>query len=327
MTGCSVIVPTYNSGKTIKRCLEAVLCSDFKEFEVIVVDDASTDNTVEIAGAFPVKVVRLEKHSGASHARNTGQKQAKHGVLVFVDSDIMINKDTLSRIINTFEAQPEVAAIVGILSKSHPNKDFFSRYKNLYMNYVFNRCARYIDFIYGSCYGIRKERSEPYDVTYSAGEDTELGMRLSNKGYRILLDKNIQVMHLKGYSFLSFVRNDFRIPYSWARLFIAQKKWKGLFRERKVFHASGMQLLGIALFFLFLLSIFIHPFLALLFLLCTLALNIRFFSYFHKEYGPLFVLGAILVTWMDMLVMGAGIIAGFISYFTKMSARGLRRKI
>jgi glycosyltransferase involved in cell wall biosynthesis len=69
-TFISVVIPNYNNGNTIGKCLEGVLSSKYDRYEVIVVDDASSDNSVEIINRFPCRLIRLEKHAGAAKARN-----------------------------------------------------------------------------------------------------------------------------------------------------------------------------------------------------------------------------------------------------------------
>ena len=71
-------------------------------------------------------------------------------------------------------------------------------------------------------------------------EDTDLGMRLCRKNLKILLNKEIEVIHLRDYSFTSFLRNDFIIPYYWAKIFIQQHGWLTLVKkEKKIFTCAG----------------------------------------------------------------------------------------
>jgi len=310
---CSVIIPAFNAGKTIGKCLTAIFNSDFKEFEVIVVDDASKDNTVAVAGEFGCKINSLNKNSGSSYCRNTGAEAAHGDILVFIDADVVINKTTLGKIVETLSSKTDIVGIVSIFSKPYPNSNFFSQYKGLYMHYIFNKCPSYIDFIHSSCFGIRRKYFEPYDVTYKIGEDTELGMRLSSKGYKILLDKDLEVIHLKKYSFGAFIKNDFKVPYAWTRLLIERKVLNRLARKRRFFHARGTQLLSIAASFLLLGAIFLSPILAVLFGVFFIALNSHFLLFLYNEKGPLFAIKAVFVTWIDALVMGAGVMAGVVS--------------
>ena len=86
----SVIIPTYNRAGTILRSVESVLNQTEKDLELIVVDDCSTDNTIEILKQIDDKrlsVIKLEKNSGACHARNVGIENAKGDFIAFQDSD------------------------------------------------------------------------------------------------------------------------------------------------------------------------------------------------------------------------------------------------
>lgn len=86
----SVIIPTYNRENTIVRCIESVLNQTYKDIEVIVVDDKSTDNTEKVVKAIEdkrVRLIKLEKNSGACVARNVGVENAKGKYIAFQDSD------------------------------------------------------------------------------------------------------------------------------------------------------------------------------------------------------------------------------------------------
>lgn len=86
----SVVIPAFNRQNTISYCLESVLAQTYKDIEVIIVDDCSTDSTVSIVSGHPdprVRCVVLEKHSGAQAARNRGILEAKFDWIAFQDSD------------------------------------------------------------------------------------------------------------------------------------------------------------------------------------------------------------------------------------------------
>ncbi|MGE5300034.1 MAG: glycosyltransferase family 2 protein, partial [Acidobacteriota bacterium] len=92
----SVIIPNYNGGRTIGKCLEALFASSYKSFEVVVVDDCSTDSSREIIGRFPCRLIPLGEQSGASRARNIGAQNSGGEVLFFIDADCIVQEDTLS---------------------------------------------------------------------------------------------------------------------------------------------------------------------------------------------------------------------------------------
>ncbi|MEP7016012.1 MAG: glycosyltransferase, partial [Verrucomicrobiota bacterium] len=97
----SVIVCSYNGGKTLSACLESLGKLNYPNYEVILVDDGSTDDTAYIATQFPkVRYIHQTNH-GLSHARNTGAAAAKGDVFVYTDSDCMADVDWLYYLIGT----------------------------------------------------------------------------------------------------------------------------------------------------------------------------------------------------------------------------------
>jgi glycosyltransferase involved in cell wall biosynthesis len=104
MSKVTVIIPTYNEEATIERCLESLFAQNYKDFEIILVDDGSTDNTVEIIKSItPIQSVQIsclhQEHLGPGAARNLAAKQAKGDILVFVDADMTFDKNFLRMLI------------------------------------------------------------------------------------------------------------------------------------------------------------------------------------------------------------------------------------
>lgn len=103
MKKVSVIIPTYNEEKTILDCLESLGEQTYKDFEIIIVDDGSTDKTRELVRNLTrlipdLKLLR-QKHKGAGAARNRGARRAKGDILVFVDADMTFDKDFIKKLI------------------------------------------------------------------------------------------------------------------------------------------------------------------------------------------------------------------------------------
>jgi GT2 family glycosyltransferase len=91
----SVVVCTYNGSKTIRDCMEGLLCLDYPDFEVIVVDDGSTDGSGEIARQYGFKVITTKNH-GLSSARNIGMKAASGEIVAYLDDDAYPDPDWLT---------------------------------------------------------------------------------------------------------------------------------------------------------------------------------------------------------------------------------------
>jgi glycosyltransferase len=109
MVKFSVVIPTYNEAKYVGRALSALEQQSFKDFEVIVKDGLSQDETVNTAKKFTEKVFS-QKDSSAADARNQGAGYARGGVLVFMDADTLLLPDTLARFSNLLDNQKIVGA-------------------------------------------------------------------------------------------------------------------------------------------------------------------------------------------------------------------------
>ena len=82
----SVIIPTFNRAKLVQRAIKSVLNQTIKPYEIIVVDDGSTDDTLEVLKNYPIKVL-TQKNKGVSSARNLGIKNATGDIIALLDSD------------------------------------------------------------------------------------------------------------------------------------------------------------------------------------------------------------------------------------------------
>lgn len=101
MPKVSVVIPTYNESDVILDCLNSLQKQSFKDFEIIVVDDGSTDNTKDLIDGSYIKNVKVIKqnHQGPGAGRNLGAKHARGEILVFVDSDMTFDKNFLKMLI------------------------------------------------------------------------------------------------------------------------------------------------------------------------------------------------------------------------------------
>lgn len=332
MTKFSVIIPAYNAEGALRQCLDGVFSSfGGEDYEVIVVDNKSRDATPLIIKDYPCRLMTVTEKQNPAIARNIGVDQAKGEILVFVDSDILINKDTLTLLRKSFEEDGEIVAVTGMLSKECPHKDFFTQYKNLYMHYIFKRCPRYVDFLYGSIAAIKREDFLRFDESLRF-EDTELGQRYKRLNKKIYLNKEIEVIHLKKYDFIKIVKNDFSVPFWWAPAFMMYRGFADVFKKRRFAHAGLNQLFSILVSYLMVPNIFFlnspPARVTLLFLALTfLFLNYDFFKFLYKERRALFLVKSILFTWFDMLVMGLGLSAGLARYLLTRLGRKNQRSV
>jgi len=115
MPTISVIIPTYNRAHLLSRAVLSVLNQTYKDFEIIVVDDASTDNTYEVVKSFNdprIKYIHHEQNKGSAAARNTGIKSARGEYIAFQDSDDEWLPEKLNKQMEIFNrASPQVGVV------------------------------------------------------------------------------------------------------------------------------------------------------------------------------------------------------------------------
>ena len=223
----SIIIPVYNGTRFLKQCLAAIKESSYSCYEIIVVDDGSTDESADIACQEGALVFQLPRQSGPAAARNYGAKKAKGDILLFIDSDVLIKTKTVARVVSDFQKHPGIAAVFGSYDDNPAEKNFLSQYKNLVHHFVHQNSSPKAVTFWAGCGAIRK------DLFHTLGgfaqkkyprpciEDIELGYRLRKMGYRILLDKDLQVKHLKEWRLKSLLHADvFFRAVPWTKLIL-----------------------------------------------------------------------------------------------------------
>ena len=122
----SIVVPVHNNEATLEKCLASIYASEGADgrFEVIVVDDGSTDNSMGIARRFPCKIVSLGENRGVSVARNAGARVAQWDIVYFIDADIVQKPDTIRRFLQAFDDDAGLVVAQAIWAKESLNPSF-----------------------------------------------------------------------------------------------------------------------------------------------------------------------------------------------------------
>lgn len=126
----SVVVPVYNAGEYLAPCIRSVLNQTFADFELILIDDASTDSSLQVCNAFDdprIRVIAKSRNEGVSFARNSGIDAAKAGFITFLDADDRLHPRFLETLYLASQGGCDIsiANFTRVNSKSHLNEDPF----------------------------------------------------------------------------------------------------------------------------------------------------------------------------------------------------------
>ncbi len=318
----SVIVPARNVQATLASSLAAIRRAWVEGGELIVVDDASSDTTAEVAGRYADEVIQNSRRVGRAAARNIGVEASSGGVLIFIDADVEIEAGTLERALALFRDNSDIDGVSGVLSAAERTGGWFTDYKNLYMHVVFSQVRGDAAFLFSSFCALRRRAWEPFDETFAAGEDTELGARLARSGHCLVVDPGLEVVHRKSYSFLSLMKNDAIIPFWWARILLKYFEVSGVGGDHVMAHASYTQTVSLAVSGLLVADLIARPawmpdMVTAGLVLVWSALNARFLSYGSRHRGLGWLVGAVALTLADQTVMLIGALAGLVWWTLK----------
>jgi len=305
----SVIVPVYNAASTLRSCLEAILHQSPQPLEVIVVNDHSTDESPAIASSLGVQVIDNHGRRGPGAARNLGVEHTKGDLVFFVDSDVLLPPNTISRVLQLFSEHPEIAALFGSYDEDPQQSNFLSQYKNLMHHYVHQISSEQACTFWAGCGAVRREAFKEcagFDeerFPNASIEDIDLGFRMRKKGYPILLDKKLQAKHLKRWKAGNLLKADiYYRAYPWSKLILESGEMPVDLNLRISDRLSGglVSLMVLTTLLLPVAFFLLSPGLAgdlaifdFLLLAALLYLNRSVYLFFLKRRGLLFTLGVI----------------------------------
>ncbi len=315
MVNVSIIIPFYNSGKTIGKCLDSIYRSDYKDFEIIAVDDCSNDDSVGIVKRYKCRYFKLKKNSGPATARNFGAKKAKGKILFFLDSDTIIFRNTISELVKGFKKN--VDAVCGMYSKYPAERGTVQDYYALmkYYSRISAKQGNY-DIFESACAGIKKKVFDElggYNTKYKGAdtENEEFAHRLVKK-YKSILNKKVQVIHHSP-SLGSLRKNFYKRSFMWIKLFFRRKSFESALTTPGVGVANmaGLASLGfLVLGFLFPLFFYV----ALVSFIVFLISYMGYFVFFLKEEGFIFMLSCIAISYYLTIPIGVGALFGAADY-------------
>jgi cellulose synthase/poly-beta-1,6-N-acetylglucosamine synthase-like glycosyltransferase len=211
----SVVVPAFEASRTIENCVRALRAQTLprEQYELIVVDDGSTDDTASRARLAGARVVRLARNMGAAAARNAGIAIARGDAVVFTDADCEPTPQFLAALTDHLR-DPEVGGSKGVyLSKQ---RGLIARFVQLEYESRYRHTARHssLDFVdtYACCFRRTDIISVGgFDARFRVGEDQEMSFRLAEAGVRVRFAPEARTYHLHCENLWVYLRKKFRI--------------------------------------------------------------------------------------------------------------------
>lgn len=313
----SIVIPVFNRSDVLSFCLESIFNSSFKDFEVVVVDDNSSENIKKICNNFKCRYFRFDIKKGASSARNFGVSKSKGKYILFTNADCFFYKDTIKRLIYSIEHN-KCDAVVGYYSVHPLYKNFYSKYKNYFILNSHNQKVN-INWFWTACGLIKRDaflKVRGFSLEYKGAtvEDIDLGYRLTEKHNRIILEKKAKVQHMHKYTLISVLGNDLRKSKDWAYLLL-KSKIKSKHKNTSITNYMNViiPLLG-AVIIISALNNHMIATLLMPVLITSFFVNFDFVNIIYKREGIFFLIMALFFLNINFLIVGLGALSGVIKF-------------
>ena len=312
----SVIIPTFNSGEKIRRCLDALQRQKTKRsYEIIVVDDGSTDTSLQDIDTNNHKIkIYSQLNQGPAAARNLGVEKAQGKIILFTDADCEPAEDWIEQMARPLD-DPSISGVKGAYLTRQKGvvarfvqAEYESKYEKM-------KRDRFIDFIDTYSAGFDKWdflTTGKYDTRFSTPsvEDQEFSFRMWEKGYRMVFNPQAKVYHTHIDSFLGYMKKKFRIGF-WKALVLKEHPDK-VVRDSHTPQSLKLEMVFSTLFLTFLL---LWPFNKLFLSLAGLTLAgffITILPFWFRTFRSSFTMAfySPLLLFLRAVSLSAGLMAG-----------------
>jgi glycosyltransferase involved in cell wall biosynthesis len=228
----SLLIPSYNQAGHIRQVVEAALNQTHPPDEIVVVDDASTDESVEILRHLPVKLICHEVNRGPAIARNTALQSGSGDIVIYIDADAYADQQMIEAILQAYHwpSKVPVGGVGGRAVEVNVNS-IYDRWRTLHARQSYGLAPREnVQYLFGLCMSYKREalvKVGGFDPFFpiNAGEDLDIGYRLLNAGYRLRYTPDAFVYHQHSDTEEKLKR----IQYNWYY-------WSYLAKKRTGFH-------------------------------------------------------------------------------------------
>ncbi len=333
-----MVIPAFDAEATLGSCLDSLRKQTLKPFQIILVDDCSTDRTASIASEAGIEILSFSGRGGPAIARNAGAERAEGDIILFLDADVVVPADLIEKISGCFLSDSSTVAVQTVYSPYCPAFDLVSRYQNFYYYHSLTRirgnstatfatwCAAVKRDLFIEIGGFNTSIPEP------TVEDEELGYEIADRGMKIALARNIQVTHLASYTIPQFVRRRFRMAKAQAK-----SGWRSIrerllkryinLRETGTHHSrwvvlsillvmgAGSAIAALPVGAIFgLSSVQWLPAAASAAIVLSLLCHLNFFRCAVSHFGMKILPGFMLLCLLDMAILGWGILVGTVQF-------------
>jgi GT2 family glycosyltransferase len=228
----SLLIPSYNQAGHIRQVVEAALSQTHPPDEIVVVDDASTDESVEILRHLPVRLICHEVNRGPAIARNTALQSAFGDIVIYIDADAYADQQMIEAILQAYQwpSKDPVGGVGGRAVEVNV-KSIYDRWRTLHAKQSYGLAPREnVPYLFGLCMSYKREalvKIGGFDPFFpiNAGEDLDIGYRLLKAGYRLRYTPDAFVFHQHSDTEEKLKR----IQYNWYY-------WSYLAKKRTGFH-------------------------------------------------------------------------------------------
>ncbi|MEO7363998.1 MAG: glycosyltransferase family 2 protein [Candidatus Saccharimonadales bacterium] len=194
-TRVSVVIPVYNEADHLAACLRALACQTVLPYEVIVVDNNSTDGSRDIAERFDFVTIVSELRQGVVHARSRGFDAATGDIIGRIDADTVLSADWTATVIELFDDQSLDAVSGAVIYHDLPWKSFLGWLDLSFRQWIANGMHREV-FLFGSNMAVRRQAWQRVRTSVCASggqhEDFDLAIHLHDNGAKVTFNRRLE---------------------------------------------------------------------------------------------------------------------------------------
>jgi glycosyltransferase involved in cell wall biosynthesis len=315
-TKVSVVIPNYNSSKTILLCLEALVNQSHNNLEILLIDDGSTDQCLALAEPFGIQILHTGVNAGPSKARNMGAKAATGEVIFFLDSDVALFPEAIANTLVAFNSDASLGSVCGIYDKVPLIRDsLVEDYRSL-QAYHWRKSSEGI--VTPGFFSLGAVKTSVFcdiggfNEALRDSEDAEYGHRLSQK-YQLLLTSKVMGRHDDDDQVTTIMRKLFNRARTRVPLYFSRgKPMKGFETPARALALAFAAGVFMALPLVFLTSVF--SLLPLLSLVIFMALDWPQYVFVYGEKGLAFSIFFTLVHLLVSATAFAGLLKGIFDW-------------